>query len=82
MLHDFEDFVHVDEKWFYLFVDGQRFYLSDEEVPPVRKVQSKRFITKVMLIAAVARPRHNPATNTFFDGKTGLWSFTEKKPTT
>ena len=25
VLHDFEDFVHVDEKWFYLFVDGQRF---------------------------------------------------------
>ena len=52
----------------------------DEEVPPVRKVQSKRFITKVVFIAAVARPRHNPATNTLFDGKIGLWSFTEKKP--
>ena len=23
--HFVEDFVHVDEKWFYLFVDGQRF---------------------------------------------------------
>ena len=51
VLHDFEDFVHVDEKWFYLFQDGQKFYLYDGEPPPVRKVQSKRFITKVMFIA-------------------------------
>ncbi|CAM9907919.1 unnamed protein product [Pylaiella littoralis] len=43
VLHDFDDVVHVDEKWFYLFVDGQKFYLYDEEEPPVRKVQSKRF---------------------------------------
>ena len=48
--------------------------------PPVRKVQSKRFITKVMFIAAVARSRHNPATNSAFDGKIGLWAFTEKVP--
>ena len=52
----------------------------DGEPPPVRKVQSKRFITKVMFIAAVARPRHNPATNSAFDGKIGLWAFTEKVP--
>ncbi|CAM9853573.1 unnamed protein product, partial [Pylaiella littoralis] len=80
VLHDFEDFVHVDEKWFYLFKDGQKFYLYDDEIPPVRKVQSKRFITKVMFIAAVARPRHNPATNAPFNGKVGLWAFTEKVP--
>ena len=63
VLHDFGNFVHVDEKWFYLFKDGQRFYLYDDEIPPVRKVQSKRFITKVMFLAAVARPRWNTATN-------------------
>eukprot|EP00903_Cladosiphon_okamuranus_P014913 g13809.t1 len=78
VLHDFEDFVHVDEKWFYLFQDGQTYYLYDGEVPPTRKVQSKRFITKIMFLAAVARPRHNPATNSLFDGKIGMWPFTEK----
>ena len=80
VLHDFEDFVHVDEKWFYLFQDWQKFYLYDGEPPPVRKVPSKRFITKVMFIAAVARLRHNPATNSAFDGKIGLWAFTDKVP--
>ena len=78
VLHDFEDFVHVDEKWFYLFHDGQRFYLYDGEEPPVRKVQSKRFITKVMFLAAVARPRHNTSSNFYFDCKIGLCTFTEK----
>ncbi|CAM9901585.1 unnamed protein product, partial [Pylaiella littoralis] len=78
VLHDFEDFVHVDEKWFYLFKDGQKFYLYDGEEPPIRKVQSKRFITKIMFLAAVARPRWNHATNSLFDGKIGLWAFTEK----
>eukprot|EP00904_Undaria_pinnatifida_P006756 jgi/Undpi1/320/HiC_scaffold_1.g00316.m1 len=62
----------------WLRTDGQRFYLYDGEEPPVRKVQSKRFITKIMFLAAVARPRHNPATNSLFDGKIGLWAFTEK----
>lgn len=80
VVHDFDNFVHVDERWFYLFKDGQRYYLYDGEEPPVRKVQSKRFITKVMFIAAVARPRHNPATNSPFDGKIGMWAFTEKIP--
>lgn len=80
VMHDFEDFVHVDEKWFYLYTDGQKFYLYDDEIPPVRKVQSKRFITKVMFIAAVARPRHNTAANALFDGKVGMWAFTEKVP--
>ncbi|CAN0068546.1 unnamed protein product [Ectocarpus sp. 13 AM-2016] len=33
-----------------------------------------------MFLAAVARPRHNPATNAPFDGKIGLWAFTKKVP--
>eukprot|EP00903_Cladosiphon_okamuranus_P012797 g11961.t1 len=80
VFHDFEDFVHVDEKWFYLYTDGQKFYLYDDEIPPVRKVQSKRFITKVMFLAAVARPRHDPNLNAAFNGKVGMWAFTEKVP--
>ncbi|CAN0453030.1 unnamed protein product, partial [Ascophyllum nodosum] len=60
--------------------DGQRFYLYDDEIPPVRKVQSKRFITKVMFLTAVARPRWNTATNSQFTGKIGMWAFTETAP--
>ena len=58
-----------------LHFEGQRFYLYDEEEPLVRKAQSKKFITKVMFLAAVARPRHNLATNSAFDGKIGCWTF-------
>ena len=46
----------------------------------MRKAQSKKFITKVMFLAAVARPRHNPATNSAFDGKIGCWAIVEKVP--
>ncbi|CAM9256569.1 unnamed protein product [Pylaiella littoralis] len=63
VLHDFEDFVHVDEKWFYLFKDGQKFYLYDGEEPPIRKVQSKRFITRsCSLLLLLARDGTTPPT--------------------
>ena len=39
---------------------------------PDRKVKSKRFITKVMFLAAVGRSRPG------FDGKIGIWPFVEK----
>ena len=35
--HHFEDFVHVDENWFYLYVEGQKLYLYDNEDLPIRK---------------------------------------------
>ena len=63
-----------------LSVEGQKFYLYDDEIPPVRKVQNKRFLTKVLFLAGVARPRHNPAVNAAFDGKLGLWALVEKVP--
>ena len=51
--------VHVDEKWFYLTKINHRIYLVPGEVGPTRQVQSKRFIPKVMFLAAVAEPRKN-----------------------
>jgi hypothetical protein len=48
--------------------------LLDEE-PVERTTQSKRFITKVMFIAAVARPRWDPNRKAMFDGKVGIWPF-------
>ena len=41
--HRFEDFVHVDEKWFYLYVEGQKFNLYDNEDLPVRKMPEHFF---------------------------------------
>ncbi|ETV69288.1 hypothetical protein H257_14915 [Aphanomyces astaci] len=45
-----------------------------------RSVKSKNFITKVMFLAAVARPRYNPSTKVSFDGKIGVWPFVEVAP--
>ena len=37
----------------------------------------KSFSTKIMFLAAVARPRWNSAKNCNFDGKLGIWPFTK-----
>src|SRR5690349_2644708 len=50
------DLVHIDEKWFYLTEDAQRYYLLPDGQEPTRYCQSEHFIQKVMFLAAVARP--------------------------
>ena len=52
-----EDLIHIDEKWFYLTKDGQRFIIVADEEEPYRHVQHKLFLTKIMFLCAVARPR-------------------------
>lgn len=84
------DSIHIDEKWFFVDQDKQGFLvivpedevLEEDEVPEAlqkeentyRSIKSKNFIPKVMFLAAVARPWGD------FDGKIGLWTFTEEKP--
>lgn len=67
--------IHIDEKWFYISENKANFYLAADEDPPLRTVKSKRFMTKVMFIAAVARPRHDTSRNCQFDGKIGIFPF-------
>ncbi|CAM9873330.1 unnamed protein product [Discosporangium mesarthrocarpum] len=67
------DWVHVDEKWFYVMKDGRGIYLHPEEDAPKRpRAENKRFITKVMFLAAVARPRMI-SDGVWFDGNVGIW---------
>ena len=68
-----EDLIHIDEKWFYLTKDGQRFIIAADEEEPYRHVQHKSFLTKIMFLCAVARPRYNTNKNAWFDGKIGIW---------
>jgi len=70
--------VHVDEKWFNLCKIKNTFYLAPEEELPHRTVKSKRFIPKIMFLAAVARPRYDYHTKTFWDGKIGIWAITHQ----
>ena len=61
--------IHLDEKWFYLTKASRTYYLSNDEDTPHRTCKSKRYIGKIMFLAAVARPRPG------FDGKLGIWPF-------
>ncbi|XP_057782201.1 uncharacterized protein LOC131000348 [Salvia miltiorrhiza] len=72
--------VHIDEKWFYITKTSQRFYLTPEEAEPHRTCKSKKFITKVMFICAVCRPIFAPDGSVLFDGKIGIFPFTEMVP--
>lgn len=72
---DMQNVVHIDEKWFNLTRIKNTYYMAPDEKPPERKAKSKRFITKVMFLAAVARPRYYHGSKTYFDGKIGIWPF-------
>ena len=80
-LVDFMDEIHVDEKWFYLLKEGQRYYLAPGEQLPHLTIQSKNYLPKVMFLSAVARPRYLPHEGKWFDGKIGMWPIGYYKPT-
>ena len=65
--------VHIDEKWFCLSKISQKYYLAPDEYGPHRKCKNKRFIKKVMFLAAVARPHILTSTpQVIWDGKIGI----------
>ncbi|CAM9514011.1 unnamed protein product [Discosporangium mesarthrocarpum] len=67
------DWVHVDEKWFYVMKDGRGIYLHPEDdAPKPPRAQNKRSITKVMFLTAVARPRMI-SDGVWFGRKIGIW---------
>ncbi|CAM9380593.1 unnamed protein product [Choristocarpus tenellus] len=55
LVDDLYDWVHVNEKWFYLLKDRQGVYLHPIAEPPT--AQDKHCITKVAFLAAVTRLR-------------------------
>ncbi|WCJ44147.1 hypothetical protein M5689_024834 [Euphorbia peplus] len=73
------DRVHIDEKWFCISKTSQKYYLHPEEKEPYRTCKSKRFITKIMFLAAVARPRTDSDSGMSFDGKIGIWPLVYKE---
>ena len=75
-----EDLIHINKKWFYLTKDGQRFIIVADEEEPYRHVQHKSFLTKIMFLCAVARPRYDMRRNAWFDGKIGIWPIGKWEP--
>ncbi|XP_057548137.1 uncharacterized protein LOC130826573 [Amaranthus tricolor] len=45
------DFIHMDEKWFYLTKKTQRVYLAHKEKVPYKAAKSSKFIPKSMVAA-------------------------------
>jgi hypothetical protein len=72
------DTVHIDEKWFCIFEVSSRYILAEDEDPPHLTCHNKRFITKVMFLAAVARLRYDYANLEGFDGKIGIFPLVTK----
>ena len=60
--------------------ESEKYYLHPEEEHPMRTCRSKKFIVKVMFLAAVARPRFDCSRNKHFDGKIGIFPFAFKEP--
>ena len=60
-----EDLIHINKKWFYLMKDGQHFIIAADEAEPYRHVQHKSFLTKIMFLCVVARPRYDTNKNAF-----------------
>jgi hypothetical protein len=52
--------------------------LYDDEEVAERAVKHKSHITKVMFLAAVARPRYDSHSHTVFDGKLDVWPFVQE----
>ena len=75
-----EDLIHINEIWFYLMKDGQCFIIAADEAEPYRHVQHKSFLTKIMFLCTVARPRYNTNKNAWFDGKIGIWPLRKWEP--
>jgi hypothetical protein len=71
------DVVHIDEKWFYRTRKTQNMYLSHRENAPRRECKHKNHIQKIMFLSAMARPRYDAEGNCVFDGKIGVWAYTE-----
>ncbi|CAM9573980.1 unnamed protein product [Discosporangium mesarthrocarpum] len=71
VVDDMYNWVHVDEKWFYVLKDGRGIYLRPEdEAPKSPRAQNKGFITKVTFLSALARPRMI-SDGVWFDSKIG-----------
>lgn len=77
-MHHIFDTVHIDEKWFNMYKATNTFYLAANEAVPYTSSPNKRYIGKVMFLAAVARPRYDCHRKARFDEKIGIWPLVEQ----
>ncbi|XP_057544046.1 uncharacterized protein LOC130823443 [Amaranthus tricolor] len=73
---DMSNIVHIDEKLFYLTRTQQTYYLTPGEPEAHRKIQSKRFVPKIIFMCVVAKLMYSSVGELIFDGKIGIFPFT------
>lgn len=76
-MHHMYGIVHADEKWYNLANGASKYYLAPTEQLPYRSCPIKRYIGKIMFLAALARPRDGCYHKHRFDGRLGIWSIIE-----
>ena len=76
---DMYDYIHVDEKWFFIARKAMKFIMTVNEEPPLITTWDKNNITKVMFLCAVGRPRML-SDGSFWNGKIGMFPITAKEP--
>ncbi|XP_045831165.1 uncharacterized protein LOC123922494 [Trifolium pratense] len=72
--------IHIDEKWFNMTQKNKKYYLLANEDDPYRTCKNKNYITKVMFLVAMARPRFDDDNNETFSGKIGMWPLVVEEP--
>ena len=77
---DMHNQIHLDEKWFFLIQEKERYLLLPEEKNPKHCIEHKSHITKVMFFCAVVMPQYNPSAQSWWDGKLGIWSIGDWEP--
>jgi hypothetical protein len=77
---EMDNIVHIDEKWFNMTQKNNTYYLLPEEAAPLRTVQNKNSIGKVMFLTVVTKPRYGEDGVVTFDGKIGTWAFVTETP--
>ena len=77
---DMMDRIHINEKWFFLSQQRERYLLLPEEKNLKQCIKSILHITKVMFLCAIMRPRFNPCVNSWWDGNLGIWPIGDWEP--
>ncbi|XP_021742829.1 uncharacterized protein LOC110708912 [Chenopodium quinoa] len=72
---DMQQWIHINEKWFFINPETRTFYLLPAEENPYRAQQSRRFKVKAMFMGMVGKPLYDENKQLLHDGKYGLFPF-------
>ena len=77
---DMHDWIHLDEKWFSLTWEKERYLLLPKETNPKQCIKHKLHSPNVMFLCAVVRAQYNPCAKSWWDGKLEIWPIGDWEP--